>query len=309
MRTANPNPWLRCKGFSYLLMSLIMGDCVKKPHLVEANEGKAIDILTERFEDAKAKATKWYEEYNKNNAQYLKDMAEIGDTSEDLSAQTAESVTLSPTRVYLVPIQNILRIACIGLRIFKNIILWEECYISFWITLSSLVLSFILLFIPWGFLIRWSLRVIVWVGFGPWMRLADIYYFSRDKEENHDQKHKRMKKLLLERQKWLDTQKQNALIAREKKAKLLDFKQYLFGRHICKVNILKKDRYYDIPLPTSSATLYDPKSMSLGEVAMQEAGYHRIRVDGQNLVGEMIPKVCHTICSVNVAHCSFSHSK
>jgi hypothetical protein len=272
-----------------------MGDNITGPHLVEANEGDAGDILAERLQYAHAKAKKWYEEYNKNNEQYLKDLAEIGDASEDLTAQTAETVYLNPTKVYLVPIQNLLRVICIWLRVLKNIIVWEECYISFWITLSSFFLSIILFFIPWGFLIRWSLRVIVWVAFGPWMRLADIYYFSRVEEENDDQNHKRMKRLLLEKRKWLDTQKQNALIAREKKAKLKDFKQYLFGRHICKVNILKKERYYDIPLPTSSATLYDPKSMSLGEVAMQEAGYHRTRVDGQNLVGEMIPKVCHMI--------------
>lgn len=130
-------------------------------------------------------------------------------------------------------------------------------------------------------------------------KLADSYYFSRNKGENDKQKRKRMKTLLLEKQKWLDRQKHNALIAREKTAKLRDFKQYLFGRHICKVNILKKDRYYDIPLPSSSATLYDPKSMSLAELAMQEAGYHRTRVDGQNLIGDMIPKVCH-ICLMKV---------
>ena len=299
MRTANPNPWMRCKGFSYLLMSLILGSGITGPHLIEANEGDSVDTLTTRVRDAENKARKWYEEYVKNNEQYYKDMAEIGDTSEDLSTQAAGGVILPPTRLYLEPIQYILRVACIWLRIFKNIIVWEECYISFWITLSSCVFSVILFFVPWGFLLKWTLRIIVWVSFGPWMKLADIYYFSMDKEENDTQKRKRTKKLLLEKQKWLDKQKHDALIAREKTAKLRDFKQYLFGRHICKVNILKKDRYYDIPLPSSSATQYDPKSMSLAELAMQEAGYHRTRVDGQTLIGDMIPKVCR-ICSMKV---------
>jgi hypothetical protein len=326
MRTANPNPWLRCKGFSYLLLSLIVGGDITGPHLIKTNESESVDTLTTRIGDAENKARKWYEEnvgkrtqiisawygaywyitgkwYVANAKSNEQDIAKIGDANKDLSTQTAGGVILSP-RVYLEPIQYILRDACIGLRIFKNIIMWEECYISFWITLSSCVFSVIFFFVPWGFLLKWTLRIIVWVAFGPWMKLADSYYFSRDNEENDKQKQKRMKKLLIEKQKWLERQKHDALVAREKTVKLRDFKQYLFGRHICKVNILKKDRYYDIPLPSSSATLYDPKSMSLAELAMQEAGYHRTRVDGQHLIGDMIPKVCH-ICSMKVVRLLF----
>jgi hypothetical protein len=303
LRTANPNPWMRCKGFSYLLMSLITGDSITGPHVIEVNEGEAVDTLTKHMRDAEDKAKKWYEKYVKDNEQYLKEMAEVGDTNEDLSAQTtADSAILKPTRVYLFPIQSILRVACNGLRIFKNILLWEECYISFWITLFSFGISVALFFVPWGFLIKWTLRIIAWVAFGPWMKLADMYYFS----ENDEQRHARMETLRLNRQKWLDQLKNDAMISREKTAKLRDFKQYLFGKYICNVNILKKDRYYDIPLPTSSATMYDPKSMSVGELAMQEAGYHRTHVDGQHLIGDMIPKVCH-ICFIWVVRGSFLH--
>ena len=219
------------------------------------------------------------------------DLEEIGDTNQDLSAQTVGGFALDPTRAYLFPIQQYLRVGCIWLRVFKNIMVWEECYISFWIAMTSFVISVVVFFIPWGWLIKWLLRVTVWIAFGPWMKLADIYYFSRLNEESDEQKKQRMNQLQLERQKRLDQQKLEAKIAREKSAKLRDFKQYMFGEHICRVNILKKDRYYDIPLPTSSSTLYNPESKSLGEVAMQEAGYRRTRVEGQHLVGEMIPKV------------------
>ncbi len=222
---------------------------------------------------------------------YTQDLEEIGDADQDLSAQTVGGFALDPTRAYLFPIQQYLRVACTWLRVFKNIMVWEECYISFWIAMISFVISVVVFFIPWGWLIKWLLRVIVWIVFGPWMKLADIYYFSRLNEESDEQKKMRMNQLQLERQKRLDQQKLEAKIAREKSAKLRDFKQYMFGEHICRVNILKKDRYYDIPLPTSSSTRYSPEAKSLGEVAMQEAGYRRTRVEGQHLVGEMIPKV------------------
>lgn len=70
----------------------------------------------------------------------------------------------------------------------------------------------------------------------------------------------------------------------------MDIKMWMFGEHTCRVNVLKMDRYYDLPLPKSSVTSYTPKLKSLGEVAMQEAGYRRDRIDGQQLVGEMIPQ-------------------
>ena len=55
MRAANPNPWLRRKSFPYLLTSLIVGDNITGPHLVEPNEGDARDILAERLQYAHAK--------------------------------------------------------------------------------------------------------------------------------------------------------------------------------------------------------------------------------------------------------------
>lgn len=267
------------------------------PQAIEADENiegikDAENFWEARVRDAEERAAKRAEEYAKEQEEYLKELEEIGDTNQDLSAQATSGFgKLDLTRAYLYPIQQYLRVTCIGMRVFKNILCWEECYISFWITALSFVLSFVVFFIPWGFLLKWTLRIIVWVTFGPWMKLADIYYFSRLKELTEEQKQERMGKLQLERHNQLEKQKVEAQIARENATKLRDFKQYMFGRHICKVNILKKDRYYDLPLPNSSSTLYNPKSKTLGELAMQEAGYRRTRVEGQQLVGEMIPTV------------------
>mmetsp|Transcript_11555 Transcript_11555/g.25337 ORF Transcript_11555/g.25337 Transcript_11555/m.25337 type:complete len:715 (+) Transcript_11555:140-2284(+) len=298
-RARNPNPWNRSKSFSHFLSSLVLGKTIMGPQLIEAHENVDGVVESETFwdkrvRDMEERANKRAEEYAEEQEQYMKDLKEIGDTNEDLSAQTVGGYSLDPTRAYLFPIQQYLRVACFCLRISKNILVWEECYLSFWIATICFVLSVVVFFVPWGFLIKWTLRIIVWVSLGPWMKLADIYYFSRLKEETDEQKQERMGQLQLERQKRLEKQKLDAQIAREKASKLRDFKQYMFGERICKVNILKNDRYYDLPLPSSSSTLYNPKSKSLGELAMQEAGYHRSRVNGQQLVGEMIPVIYET---------------
>jgi hypothetical protein len=177
------------------------------------------------------------------------------------------------------------------MRVFKNILIWEECYLSFWIALTSLSLAVVVFFLPWGLILKWTLRIVVWVTLGPWMKLIDVFLIDHVEEETDALKTERMNKLQRERQKWLDQQKLEALIVRENVAKLRDFKQYMFGQHIIQVNTLKKDRYYDIPLPSSTSTPYDPGSKSVGELAMQEAGYHRVRITGQQLVGDMIPQV------------------
>ena len=299
-RRVNPNPWMRCKSLSHFWSSLIMGRSHAQKYEVTAHENvdsikEAGSFWEKRVREAEEKARVRAEEYEKEQEQYLKDMEEIGDASEDLvTTKVGGFSILDPAKPYLYPIQQYLGIVCTWIRVLKNIMTWEESYLSFWITIISFALSVIAFFVPWSVLIKWILRIIVWVAFGPWMKLADMFYFSQLGKETDEQKKERMNQLQRERQKRLDKQKLEAQIAREKRAKLRDFKQYMFGEHICKVNILKKDRYYDLPLPTSSATIFKPKERSLGELAMQEAGYHRTRVDGQHLVGDMIPKIYDT---------------
>jgi len=247
-----------------------------------------------RMIEAEKRAKKRAQEYAEQQEQHFKEMEEIGEMNEDLTAiQNSRGFSgfvqsVDPTRVYMIQIQQYLELICTWLRVSTNIVVWEECYFSFLITFMSFILSVVAIFLPWGFLLRWTCRIIVWVAFGPWMKLADIYYFNR--EETAEEKKENTNR----RQQWLNEKKLEAQTKREKAAKLRDFKEYMFGEHICRVNILKKDRYYDLPLPTSSANAYYPKAKSLGELAMQEAGYRRTRVNGQQLVGEMIPQIIET---------------
>ena len=100
-----------------------------------------------------------------------------------------------------------------------------------------------------------------------------------------------MKQLKADRDKWLETQKLDLHLKNERARKLKDFKEQRFGKCIAHVNLLKRDRFYDIPLPASYAFPYVQKRSSLGSLAIQEAGYLRRRVNGQQLIGDMIPQV------------------
>lgn len=174
----------------------------------------------------------------------------------------------------------------------KNVIIWEESYFAAIISLASIVLAIALAFVPWAFMLRWTSRIIVWSLFGPWMKAVDIFYVSKIKplteEEEAKQEHE-ADKLRRERTKAAALQ---AKIAREDAQKLKDMKKYMFGKFITHVSVLKLDRFRDIPLPCSSATPYEQKSLPMSELAMKEAGKDRTRIPGQHLVGDMIPKVC-----------------
>lgn len=286
-RTSGPDPWDRCKSFQHYFWSLIWGDGLIKPHYIESNEN--IERIKERekawkkrVKDAERKA----EEYALEQEQYWKEMEALGDIDDDLCV-VKKKFTFNPTKAYLYPIQQWLGWIINALRITKNIVIWEESYISFWFAAVSFLLSVLSLFVPWSLIVKWTTRITVYVFFGPWMKLVDIYYIQVDEAEESERNDRQKS----ERQEYLADQILQAQIVRENNTKLLDFKQYMFGEHITKVNIMKKDRFTDKPLPESSAVVYKPEKKSLGSIAMQEAGYHTVRVDGQHLVGEMIPKI------------------
>jgi hypothetical protein len=294
-RLEHPSPWMWCKNFQYFLFAVVFGR-VPGPQTIDPNQwaddkAKGIhsyDYWEARVRQAEEKAKQRAEEYRKEQEEYLRELEEIGDVTEEL-VEYSTGFGIDPIRTYLFPIQQYLGVLTNGARVVKNILTWEESYISFLISMICFILSFAVFFVPWAWCIKWSLRIIIWVAFGPWMKLVDIFYFS--KPENSDSEKERKNKLKLEREKKIKQHKQETQLKREKASKLRDFKQYMFGERICRVNILKKDRYYDLPLDSSRATPYSTMRKSLGTLAIEEAGYGVTRIEGQQLEGELIPKV------------------
>lgn len=299
-RNENPDPWTSCKSFQFFLAAVVFG-VPPSPQTIDPEQvasakakGNEVDYWEVRVKRAEEKAKRRAEEYRQEQEEYLRELSEIGNANEDLIEYSA-GFGLDPTRAYLFPIQQYLGVTCDFIRVLKNVLTWEESYISFLVSVICFVLSIVVFFVPWAFCIKWLIRIVVWLGFGPWMKLVDMFYFA--KLDSSDSEKERKNKLQLEREKKLKQHKKETQLKREKASKLRDFKQYMFGEHICRVNILKKDRYYDIPLETSSATPYTTKDMrkSLGTLVIEEAGFGVSRVEGQQLEGDMIPKVSEII--------------
>jgi hypothetical protein len=295
-RRHHPNPWRKCKSFFELFLTLALGNSQTGPHIIQANQNKDEAVAFEeqirkRIVEAERLSLKAAKDAEEEQAQAERDLKEIGETDNDISTKKVRGISIDPFRRIMEPIQGYLQLACRIIRYIRNILLWEECYLAFWITSGCFILSIACLFVPWSFLILWTSRIIVWTIFGPWMRLVDLYYYSKVENMTEEEIEKQKEKFMKARHLKIKAMALKAKIDRENAQKQKDIKQFMFGKYIVKVPVLKEDRWRDFPLPQSNAEPYKPKSMALAELAMQEAGYHRTRVPGQHLEGDMIPTV------------------
>eukprot|EP00934_Nitzschia_sp_Nitz4_P004679 Nitzschia sp. Nitz4//scaffold48_size128905//13659//18448//NITZ4_003579-RA/size128905-augustus-gene-0.100-mRNA-1//-1//CDS//3329552919//4669//frame0 len=295
-RRNNPNEWARCQSFAEIFQKVVFGKSSTPPHRIEAFEKyeetkAALEKWMKRIKDSEDKAQRAYIQAQKEEEQRLKDLEEIGETDADISTKIGGGISIDPIRAALHPVQLLLGFICRILRFVKHVVYWEEAYFSFWITIASAFLSIVCLFVPWFFIIRWTARIVVWLLFGPWMKLVDVYYVSTLKPETDEERTAREELERLERKAVTDEAAKAARLVREEAAKMKEMKRIMFGKFAMKVPILKQDRFTDIPLPESSAKPYEQKALSLAELAMQEAGYNRTRLPGQTLVGDMIPTI------------------
>lgn len=294
-RYSLPNPWSRCKIFSEFVWTLIFGQSYRGPEAIDAFENhkeseKYMEEWQKRIKESEEAAARAYEENLKAQQEYEKEMDEIADTTTDISTKRG-GISIDPFKPILYPVQQNLAMVCRYVRHAQHIISWEECYLSFWLTVGCFLLAFVCAFIPWFFLMKWSARIIVWVAFGPWMKLVDIYYVQKQEPLSLEDQAKQREAARQKRKEATSALLSEARIRRENAAKLKAMKTFMFGKFITRVPVLKEDRYRDTPLPDSTAVPYKAEKLPLAEVAMQEAGYNRKRIPGQHLVGDMIPRV------------------
>jgi C2 domain len=295
-RRNSENVWFRCYSYAEIMKKVVLGDSLVPPHDIRPFEN--IDKVNEeaeqwvkRIEEAQKKAERATAAAKLVEEERLKEMEEIGDASTDIGTKVGGGISIDPVRAALFPIQLMLGMVCRAIRFAKNVIIWQEAYFSFWIATGSAFLAIACVFVPWFWLLKWTSRLVIWTVFGPWMKLLDVYYFSLINPETDEQRELREKAEKLKRKLATTEAADKARQVRESATKLKVMKKYMFGKFAMRIPILKQDRYIDLPLPESSATPFKEKEFSLAELAMEEAGYHRTRIPGQTLVGDMIPMI------------------
>jgi len=171
-RRNSPSKWIRCRTYHYYVRTLILGRGVSPPQTIEAYQNaeefeefeKTMKAKIETFEKEAEEARL---ENLRKQEEYQKELAAIGDANIDISTQSSggvmgTGVSIDPFQALWVQIQTILEQVITILRFTRNVIIWEESYLAFWLTTACYLLAFVCLFIPWGWLILWTTRILVW---------------------------------------------------------------------------------------------------------------------------------------------------
>jgi hypothetical protein len=179
LRQCNPSPWHQSATFGEMWYALIFGWYKGKEvvaghpelqPLIQEFE-KAVEKRREKQKDKEAKSQRHDSQMDAYFAQEEKETAEDEENVDRIETKTG-GVSLNPLKSVLLPIQEALRQVCIIFRVVRSVVTWDESVYAFVITNACLIGGLVLLFVPWGWIIRWVLRIFVWTFLGPWMKVS-----------------------------------------------------------------------------------------------------------------------------------------
>eukprot|EP00592_Proboscia_alata_P024893 CAMPEP_0194446222 /NCGR_PEP_ID=MMETSP0176-20130528/128313_1 /TAXON_ID=216777 /ORGANISM="Proboscia alata, Strain PI-D3" /LENGTH=799 /DNA_ID=CAMNT_0039272899 /DNA_START=232 /DNA_END=2631 /DNA_ORIENTATION=- len=250
----NLSPWKRNPSFLEIVGMLLE----HKPISVSILENKnkvEIEKSLKEWQERIDLFEKWKSSFFDSRIAFSeKALKEIGEGGGHKRSTTETKVKISAKVLpFLIPLQEILHNVCNQLRFVCNILSWKECFISFWISIGSLVLGVASLFVPWGYIIGWAIRIFVWTIFGPWMKLFDYFYFQPRRGMNDEQIEMMDNKNHERRDRVVYQLANRAQKSREDAVKLKDMRSLIFGQYSVTVLDDKRKRYNDIPLVNSCA--------------------------------------------------------
>lgn len=190
--------------------------------------------------------------------------------------------SVNPLKPHLYPIQKQLRQVVYALRIAKSVVLWNESYYAFWLVTACFLTSIVFFVVPFGFISRWTMRIVAWVGLGPWNALIDRWYFRQNPNMTDAERDEALRLRLRARYEEMLLSTTNFFERKETAMKLKAIRKFMFGKFLLRVPRFCEDLYEDYPLPTSSCAPIDRKAMA--PVSINERKF------GQRLRGEMIPQ-------------------
>eukprot|EP00980_Cylindrotheca_fusiformis_P014365 scaffold3827_cov179-Cylindrotheca_fusiformis.AAC.29 len=289
-QSRRPSVWQRPRGYFDLLGALLFNKTPRPRGIAKFHDHDRVrkfKKIEKAIKQAQEEALKFY---YLEQANFESQAAEtsMGTADLDISTQTSGGIIdmfMVPFIPILLPVQLWLHWFCRWFRIAKGIVLWRDSYYAFWLVTASLVTSFVFLWVPWTLVIKWALKVVVWVFLGPWMKLVDVYYYKY--KERNEKTEEEIKKDLEEELKQLRNQwsgwSNYRKMMYEEAVKTKDIKEYMFGHYVMGVPRVKDEFDYDDPLPSSSA---EPKDSDEGRALcnVNIVG----RKHGQELFGTMI---------------------
>eukprot|EP00977_Amphora_coffeiformis_P018079 scaffold6161_cov158-Amphora_coffeaeformis.AAC.2 len=284
----NPSPWHMPRDYWSICYNFLLEK--KMSVSIEVNQHKeAFDKFTEETEKRKAA----FEEERKLMKVHSMELQEelsgdiktAGSNEMDIQTKKENLVSgfvdnLNLLKPILYPAQLELAKVVRITRICVSVVRWDEPYLAWWITTTSFLMSFLMIWIPWSFIIRWILRVAVFVFLGPWMAIYDRCFLRR-KNQSPEQRAEEIKEKVKAKYLNVTATASSNRTRMERAMKLKSLKKYLYGKYLVNVPHFCVDGIPTNPLFDSSARPFENEE----SVTMKIVD----RKYGQNLTGDMIP--------------------
>jgi hypothetical protein len=289
-----PSSLYQPRSYAELLNILVLNRS-QGQQTIESNEDleevRAYERKRAELKRAREEIVKTVEMERKKYETYIQ--VETSKLEEELDITTQvkgglPSLTLAPLRGILLPLQQFLHVTCVILRVVNSIVVWRDSVVAFWLTTACFLAAFILIWIPWGFIIGWTFKIAAWVFLGPWMKLLDIFYVKRKVAEEKEQRKEDLAEQFHRRYALLIGESLARKLRKESALKMKEMKKYMFGQFLMRVPVYKEEPFFDDPLPESFAEPFDgPK---FGDIRVIDRKY------GQLLKGDMIPERYDNFC-------------
>jgi hypothetical protein len=259
----HPSPWRRPKSYVEFLRTLLnqkinMGvlgrpslrrnihpdEHVEEIESFESEKAERAAIRQKRLERSSAKREQYQRRLeeedsttplsfvDEQSASLKSNRTVVEVTAPDTNEIASPDSIPAPIEGILFSIQKILWKACRLMRVCRSVFTWKDSYLAFWITSLCFFASFVAFWFPWAMLIQWGFRLFVWPFFGPWMKVVDMHYFQKTKNDLNGEEivsqleSETLVKLcnrITGREEWSAIRRENALKAK-------DMKRYMFGK-------------------------------------------------------------------------------
>lgn len=216
VRRQHPSPWHRCPSFWHFLTLLREGKSNAPILSIKEFEG---DKAAQGYEQEWGKRLEEDRKVAEKRAALQQEIDAIGDDTISTKLSNAGPIPLELLN-RLGRYQRIIGNICKKFRLCKIIVTWEESVVSFWITAVFLTSGLFALLLPWGFILTWTSRFLVWGLFGPHMMVVDLTLRAN---KNKDGKLRSVMKNF-------DVQSKMARLRREEAVKVKDIKELAFGK-------------------------------------------------------------------------------
>jgi hypothetical protein len=263
IRRQSPSPWYRCFSFGHYLWVLLLDIPSTEYQGIDPSEGWEEQ---ERINTAIRKRIADDDVFLKKKEAAEKEIEMV----ESIAVETKSSAAVIPVELLLIlgKVQGIVGGFVRICRSVDVVVTWEASDHAFWISFTFICVGVVSLFIPWFFLLKWTMRCAVVLLLGPQNKLIDLFLM----EQSDDKKVRQM----------LEQRMFRARCHQEDAGKLKAFRHVLYGKFSTAVPTILWTPHIDRPLPESYANMLPTEAANL-------CGSDPY-IPGQNLYGLMIPR-------------------